>query len=183
MMTLTNLSSVKSFKFWRRKAPGSIPLLVFLLILLRNRSKKSTKDRERKKKSDGRYSVANSFKEIEQEKWWNAKGKRIISHILGKGQGFLYFIWLIVFRALSLFQFHCALSVNSADVSVPSSSTGLNLKYTSIVRHCHQLHPDPPSIVINSVYSPHLSFCFSIPHFQFWLFVGTPADVGYSPSR
>ena len=54
------------------------------------------------------------------------KGKKESSVILGKGQGFLYFIWLIVFRAFFLFvQFHCALSVYSADVqfSVPSSST------------------------------------------------------------
>jgi hypothetical protein len=54
------------------------------------------------------------------------KGKKESSVILGKGQGFLYFIWLIVFRAFFLFvQFHCALSVYSADVqfSVPSSPT------------------------------------------------------------
>ena len=60
----------EKFKILSRKAPGSILLLVFRLILLRNkRSKKSTKDRERKiKKSDGRcLSVANSFKEIEQK--------------------------------------------------------------------------------------------------------------------
>ena len=87
----------EKFKILSRKAPGSILLLVFRLILLCNkRSKKSTKDRERKiKKSDERLSVCRLQIHSRKlnKKMMERKGK-MNPHavILGKGQGFLYFV-------------------------------------------------------------------------------------------
>ena len=65
--------------------------------------KKTSEDRKRKKEKElgvflCAWRLANSFSRKSNKKMMERKGEKESSVILGKGQGFLYFIWLIVLR-------------------------------------------------------------------------------------